>query len=108
MLQHELPSPQGGICLSPGRPARGERPSQAPEPASAGATVPRNTLSRSILYEMFCYHSVSATPRRFNQIQRSVPATVRQNTSVLICLARLKKVLIELLGYPVPELESLV
>ena len=41
-------------------------------------------------------------------IERSVPDTVRQKTSVFICVARLKKVLIELFRHPVPELESLV
>jgi len=39
-----------------------------------------------------------------NEIERSV----RQKTSVFICVARLKKVLIELFRHPVPELESLV
>jgi len=34
--------------------------------------------------------------------------TIRQKTSVLICLARLKEVLIELLRNTVPEFESLV
>jgi hypothetical protein len=35
-----------------------------------------------------------------NEIQRSVPDTVRQKTSVFICVARLKKVLIELFRHP--------
>jgi len=43
-----------------------------------------------------------------NEIERSVPDTVRQKTSVFICVPRLKKVLIELLGHTMPELESLV
>ena len=43
-----------------------------------------------------------------NEIERSVPDTVRRKTSVFIWVARLKKVLIELFRHPVPELESLV
>ncbi len=44
-----------------------------------------------------------------NENERSVPDTVRQKTSVFICcVARSKKVLIELFRHPVPELESLV
>jgi len=43
-----------------------------------------------------------------NEIERSVPDTVRQKTSVFIGVTRLKKVLIELFRHPVPELESLV
>ena len=43
-----------------------------------------------------------------NEIERSVPDAIRQKTSVSICVARLKEVLIELFRHPVPELESLV
>jgi hypothetical protein len=43
-----------------------------------------------------------------NEIEGSVPDTVRQKTSVFICVMRLKEVLIELFRHPVPELESLV
>ena len=41
-----------------------------------------------------------------NEIERSVPETTRQKTSLFICVARLKEVLIELFRHPVPELES--
>jgi len=43
-----------------------------------------------------------------NEIERSVPETTRQKTSVFICVSRLKKALIELFRHTVPELESLV
>jgi hypothetical protein len=42
------------------------------------------------------------------QMRLSGTDTVRQKTSVFICVARLKKVLIELFRHPVSELESLV
>jgi hypothetical protein len=50
----------------------------------------------------------SATQRCFanladsNENERSVPETIGQRSSVFICVARLKKVLIELFRHPVP------
>jgi hypothetical protein len=69
-------------------------------------------LAVSLQFDEYCDRGKIGEALQTSPIQMRLsgvhPDTVRQKTSVFICVARLKKVLIELFRHPVPELESLV